>query len=399
MADLRLTSAGANINSEASGLVTAELAAETLTNRPVQAEAVEEPPRTIVEAQVVPSQDAGSLSDEPIARGLQIGLTRLRQRWDRANFNTPTRFCLLLIGVVLFIVNAGWLVPSAFFLGTIYAGYLVVWMLLTPAISEPKPTPPVATPQPPRPTPAAARQQPPRHRKRPFGKASLSRSIFRERPRVDRAADLVGSLLLSTLVVAVLSIIMLVVGSPGLDTSFYGWAPTYAWMLLTSLVGTWIVLIHGKVFEGSEGDPVLRRFSMLVGGIALGATATGLSTALFVEPTYLLETRPAVTHMPEILYRVDGSPRMLAAMGYFGGIMLLLRWWRMADPLRTTRLSIVATVGCVLTAVLMHLVLPYPRGFLIAATMAMAIQISAPWLSRRKRERLVDEGAPLSQYG
>jgi hypothetical protein len=54
------------------------------------------------------------------------------------------------------------------------------------------------------------------------------------------------------------------------------------------------------------------------------------------------------------------------------------------------------TIGCVLTAILIHLVLPYPRGFLIAATMSMALQISAPCLSRQQRRMLVDAGAPLA---
>ena len=76
--------------------------------------------------------------------------------------------------------------------------------------------------------------------------------------------------------------------------------------------------------------------------------------------------------------------------------MLILRWWRFADPLRTTRLSMLMTVGCVLTAILIYFVMPYPRGFLIAATMSMAIQISAPWLNRQQRQQLVHSGAPLT---
>jgi hypothetical protein len=53
------------------------------------------------------------------------------------------------------------------------------------------------------------------------------------------------------------------------------------------------------------------------------------------------------------------------------------------------------SVGVVASAIVIHFVLPYPRGFLIAATIAMAVQISAPWLSTSQRQKLVDAGAPL----
>jgi hypothetical protein len=120
----------------------------------------------------------------------------------------------------------------------------------------------------------------------------------------------------------------------------------------------------------------------------------GLAEWFLVEPTYLLKTRPAFGGT-SMLYEPDGSPRLLAAVGYFGLLMSLLRWWKMVDPLRDTRLSMLATVGCVVTAILIHFLMPYPRGFLIAATIAMAVQISAPWLSPEQRRKLVDVGAPL----
>jgi hypothetical protein len=334
--------------------------------------------------------EAGALHNEPISAGLQVLIGRLQARWDRAAFNTPTKVCLLLTGVVLFIVNSAWLLPLAFLLGTIYAGYLMVWLLLAPAAGDPGAA---ATNR--QAAPATGRSASNGRRQR-AARARLTREALARRPRLDRATDLLGAMLLAALVVAVLSVIMLVVSSRGMDSSLYGWAPVYAWLMLTSLAGTWTVLILGKRFEGSSGDQARRRFVMLVAGMLLGAVSTGLAGVLMVEPSslLLLTARPAVARMPAILYAADGSPQMMAAMGYFGGLLLLLRWWRMADPLRPTRLSMVATVGCVLTAVLMHLVLPYPPGFLIAATMAMAVQIAAPWLDRQDREALVAQSVP-----
>ena len=347
--------------------------------------------RPIVEAEAIPEGD-WSLGDEPISQNLYWFLQQVRTSWEEASFNTPTKFILLLIAVLLFVLNASWLVPVAFFTGTAYAGYLLIWMLLAPHSTSSAGRYDLADTTALKP----ADNQSLLRKQYAFGKAVLSRDIFAARSRMLRAQELVFSMLLSTVVVSVLSLLMLVVGSTGLDPTIYSWAPSLTWMGLTSLIGTWMMLIHGKLFEGSEGDPSLRRFAMLVVGMMVGGTAWGLSEWLLVTPTYLLETRPLPFFgTSSILYEADGTPRPLAAVGYFGGLMILLRWWKLMDPLRETRLSILATAGCVLTAILIHFVLPYPRGFLIAATSAMAIQISSPWLSMEQRQKLVDAGAPL----
>ena len=90
-----------------------------------------------------------------------------------------------------------------------------------------------------------------------------------------------------------------------------------------------------------------------------------------------------------------GFPGLLASVVYFGVLMGSVRWWKLTDPLRETRLSMLSTLGCVFTAILVHCVLPYPRGFLIVAIMAMAIQIAAPCLTREQQRKLVELGAPL----
>ncbi len=204
--------------------------------------------RPIVNAQAIAEQS--TLGDEPVSRYIHSSLQELRTAWDDANFNTPTKFILLLIAVLLFVVNANYIVPISFFAGTVYAGYLLVWMLLAPTkprisdrydLEDTAPLKPVDNQR-------ALRKQ--------FGsgKAVIAREIFRARAKTVRGQELVGSLLLSTLVVAVLTVLMLIVGTTGVENDPYVWAPTLAWMGTTSLVGTWIVLILGKLFEGREGD-------------------------------------------------------------------------------------------------------------------------------------------------
>lgn len=345
--------------------------------------------RPIVEAEAIP-ESVGSLNNEPISRNMHLLLQRLRASWEEANFNTPTKFILLLIAVLLFVLSSQWLVPVAFFTGTIYAGYLVVWMLLSPAADSASKRYNLAdtTPMKPEDNQRALREQ------YLIGKSVLSRELFAGRRITFRIQEFVGSMLLSTMVVSVLSVLMLIVANTNIDNKWYSWAPTLAWMGITSLLGTWLILGFGKLQEASEGDPVLCRFAMLVIGMLLGGVATGLADWFLLEPTYLLEARPIIGSSG-MLYKANNVPRLLAAMGYFGGLMSLLRWWKLTDPLRETRLSMLTTVGCVLTAILVHFVVPYPRGFLIGAMIAMAVQISAPWLGSEHRRKLVNAGAPL----
>lgn len=341
--------------------------------------------RPIVPAEaVVDPEPQRTLSDEPVAKQMHQWLSQVRRNWEAANFTTPTKFLALLIVVLLFVMSAPWLVPVAGYAGMGYAAYLLVWMLRTPVDHhEPRTSMPHSTHV----------MHPTGNRQRlllndlRLGRAQLSREIFHRRSVTDRAQELVGSMLLSALVVGVLSVLMLVIGNTG-------GASSLAWMAITSVVGTWMLLLIGKVFEQGDGDPVLRRFSMLVAGMLFGGVSTLVAAYLMVKPSYLLELPPTLGNVDR-LYLANGMPTLFAGIGYFGGLMFLLHWWKLADPLREKRLSMMTTVGCVLTAILIHFVLPYPRGFLIATTIAMATQIAAPWLTSEQRRKLVENGAPL----
>ena len=128
---------------------------------------------------------------------------------------------------------------------------------------------------------------------------------------------------------------------------------------------------------------------MLVTGLGVGAMSYGLAHLLMVEPTYLLTGASEVSaRYPASIYALDGTPELLAYLGYFAGLFLVLRFWKGADPLRNTRLSLWGTTGCVLWAVLLHLFLPFPRGLLIAGTIAIAVQLASPWIDPGERARI-----------
>ena len=346
--------------------------------------------RTIVNAQAIHDErDSFALADEPVSRSLYRFLRDFRRQWRQANVTTITKALFVLLAVSLFGFGAKILIPAAIYLGAIYAGYLVLWMLLGPSQRRRESHRGVTdTTVPPGPENQLALQN-----QFSIGRATISPAVFADRPLLLRLKEMIGSLLLSTLVVGVLSILMLVAASSGFETWFYSWGPPLFWMASTSLLGTWAVLIQGKFFEPHRGDPVLRRFMMMLTGMGVGAFAYSLSSFLMFDPEYLLELKPLLGNSA-LLYR-GSVPGILASVVYFGAVMGVMSWWKLTNPLRESRLSLISTLGCVFAAILIHRLLPYPRGFLIAAIMSMAIQISAPWLNRDQQRILVDLGAPL----
>ena len=158
-----------------------------------------------------------------------------------------------------------------------------------------------------------------------------------------------------------------------------------------------MVLGIGKFFEphAHDYDPILRRFTMLVAGMLLGAFAFKLSRWLLVEPIPLLEVNTGWFGKNALLYHGMGVPHLLTSVVYFGVMFGVLQWWKLTNPLRDSRLSVLSTIIAVMTAIIMHRFLPYPQGFLIAAVMSMAIQVSAPWLTHDQRRKLAEGGAPL----
>ena len=86
------------------------------------------------------------------------------------------------------------------------------------------------------------------------------------------------------------------------------------------------------------------------------------------------------------MHGADGGVQLAGFLVYFGGLMVALRWWRQADPLRTTRVSVWAVAACALWAWVLHLIwtFPQPLGLMLAAVIAIGVQLSAPWIDPKQ---------------
>ena len=144
-----------------------------------------------------------------------------------------------------------------------------------------------------------------------------------------------------------------------------------------------------KFWEGHEGDDILRRFVMMVAGLAIGVAAFAASDMLMVrlstnEMFNVLDLPRDV--IPNGIYASDGTPGLTPFLAYFatlfrgvcgGGV----RWIPCGR-----RGSACGRPSCVhLVAMLIPWQIPW--GFLLAMTTSVAVQLSAPWMSSSERAR------------
>ncbi len=226
---------------------------------------------------------------------------------------------------------------------------------------------------------AALRESPTRRRWR-----FQTTAAYQLPPPRHRLMQLTSSLLLSAIICPILALVVLILRGQPLEPN------QYAWLASTSVLGTWAVLIPAKFWEGANGDAARRRFVMLVMGLMFGAAAYGLSDWLMVSLPYdarlSMTTRWDVQHT---FFAADGSPLWTAYLAYFGFLFAVPRWWRQANPVRDTRLSIWYTVVAVFWAWLPAVFFwpfPQPWGLMLAAITAIAVQLASPWVPKDQRQ-------------
>jgi len=248
-----------------------------------------------------------------------------------------------------------------------------------PVAAEPVVANYVATPP-----PLPARESATRRR----WKFSSAHLIYQPGPPRERLTQLVGSLLLSAGTCLIVALVIMFLRGETPEPN------QYAWLAMSSIIGAWCVLIPAKVWEGSRGDPALRRFVMLAIGLGFGAIAFGLLDWLMISlPAFSASPMggPARAFKTGFFDSAGtGAPKMIAFLAYFGFLFLIVRWWRLADPARSTRLSIWHTAVAVFCSWVLTIFWPFPQpwGVMVSATIAISVQLASPWLSATERAAL-----------
>jgi hypothetical protein len=203
------------------------------------------------------------------------------------------------------------------------------------------------------------------------------------KPVRERMADLLGSMILAAAIGAIMSVVVVLLRGDATIAR-----EQYAWLAGVSVLGSWAVLIPSKLWEGTPGDQTLRRVTMLVMGLLVGAAAYLAADTLMVpfgdSPRFhVAEGQPVAGKF----YDVKGAPLMQAYLAYFGALFVLVRWWKQADPLRCTRLSLWATGLSVLAAGVVDAIwtFPQPWGLMVAAIISVSVQLVSPFAAPHER--------------
>ena len=342
-----------------------------------------------------------AVAEEPIWREVRRFCRKSVHAWNESNLNTPTKIILLMLGLIGLLATAQGLIPLALLLLFLYGCYWVVRTIVlsasgphrpgavgsqattpspppTAVVTEPEP-PAAQTPDPPGQGGRAASPTMPRWARH----ERASDALVLKTPR-ERLTELLGSLLASALVAATMCLVMAILNS------FRGTMPRpeqAAWLVLISIVGAWAVLVPSKFWEGSRGEAMLRRFIMMAIGLGLGVLAFAAAWALKVDLPYDAKfPQPHNYQLPQSFY-ANGAPQWMAYMAVFGTMFLAIRWWRLADPLRATRMSLWSMVFCMVLGWLVAGLWLFPQPWLMMAACAISVsvQLASPWMSPRQR--------------
>lgn len=348
----------------------------------------------------VPVYAADVSNEEPIAKAVRKAFGDFGRWWNTGPMNTPLKIGLLLGAAVFAIFNGPLLVAGSIFLGSVYLVYLGIRLIVQ---SAGQPSPVAVMPRPashpqavqtfvPPPVPIQPAAQMPRSPGWHMVSSEQRRQLLSQKTAADYAAELSGSMLWSALVAAVLTVAMTVI-SDGVLTKSAEWRVGPAWFWLMTTIGTWLVLVAGKQCERGKGEPGKRRFGMLVIGLAFGAIAFVTSDFLLVD----LGNAGKLTRGPDFVkdfYNSTAEPRLAAFLAYFGALFMTIGWWKLCDPLRSSRLRIAPILLAVMAAWIWQMFLPFPQpwGFMLVASIAIATQLSAPWISPAERIKAANGG-------
>ncbi len=360
--------------------------------------------------------------EEPIWRAIRDGWRSTRESWD--NFNTPTKIGVAVLGLMVISNSTTWSLVGNFGppLVVLYVVYRIGRSVVLQhearrqggyqgdarkadsgtnyreAHREPSPRPADPPPRHQADVQTTA-YQPTGNRSAPTDWRSASQRRWKRRsgrrwreeaaaalvvksPR-ERIAELAGSMILAAAVAAAMSVVVVLLRGDAVEKE------EYAWLTLVSVAGSWAILIPSKFWEGTKGDAVLRRVALLIAGLAVGAVAYGAANILMIKFSdspmpHLLNSHGLGNRFYDLK---DGSPLLFAHLAYFGALFGVISWWRQANPLRRTRLSVWFTVVCVFWAWMINLLwsFPQPWGLMVAAIISISVQLVSPFVPEHDR--------------
>lgn len=319
-------------------------------------------------------------NDEPLARAIRASYADLNRWWATLDRSPGAKVFLLLVAGFVLLINTQWLLPLLSFMAVVYVPYYVIRQMVLHVSQQPT----YAEAQ----RIASAAGAP----RRPLTRTqwrSFMRTDLRAKRSIHRVAELNTSWVAATFTALALAFGAGVIGLRSGPVDAAAVAP-YGWMAVIVLLSSLGILGMGKLWERDEGEGLPRRLVLAGLGAGVGFAAYRLNDFLMIPIDQGLSRGVDATTLPQAFYE-DGVPLASAMMAHFALLFAALRWWKPVDPLRRTRLSLWAVAVAVVAEWAVHQVLPIPQpaGMMIAGGIAIAVQMSAPWINPRAAKQLV----------
>ncbi len=374
-------------------------------------------------AQPLPAAQSSDLPEEPIARWV-VGMWREFWRsWEHSPLQPGMRTFLGVLLVVGLVITIPFWVWFGFFAGMVYLGYYVIRALilgLSAGHQEAKRRDQIRAQQPPS-LPSATAETIPHITPADLAKTTNFRKPWMRpkkqlRPRREligtpreRARDLFGSLFLSPLVIGVLFFLCSLLNVSENTSDLFSYLVLdpkerllnagngsgdplvwNMWAMAVTILATWAALILGKIWESRAGEPILRRFTMLVTGLLIGGCSWVLASWLGLSFYNSSEWRELSVWHNSMTFRRLEDQVMLPGIAYCGVVFALIAWWHQCDPLRTKRFSWIMLFLSLLVAFGTHVFLPFmqPWGLLIVGVMSVTLQMTSRWIPTDQRQKI-----------
>jgi hypothetical protein len=304
--------------------------------------------------------------DGPMTRFLGSAFPQFTAWWNTGNVSLPVKSLLLAVAAWVALTQTSWLIPATILVGVIYLLYYTTSAACSPG--------------------AVAMSRGLLEREAKRAECSLVRKWVAKRPPIDRFTELVGSLLGGAVSCIGLSYFGLILGGTLRNPSIESWS-LYLWITITSIACCWAALLTGKAWESRDESEGFRRMTMVLTGFLIGVFSYGVARFLHADLGLLAmhENRNAIA-------RPIGLPFAppTACVLVFSVLFGLLRWWRQADPLRRTRVSIWSVGLCMMWAIVLCglFSLPTVSGCILAFAVSISIQFASPWLHPDQRNEV-----------
>ncbi|QDV61679.1 Serine/threonine-protein kinase PrkC [Crateriforma conspicua] len=314
-----------------------------------------------------------TMQEEPIARAVRHGFRQLGGWWDGLERSPGAKTALVIIGIITLVFNTHWLVPMLWVLGFIYVPYYVVRNIVLHVRQQP--------------TYAQAQRIADSHAvpHHPITRDAWRRQMrngLRAKHTVTRVAELCTSSIAAILTCLFLAVAAGVIGLRRGPVGPAELAP-YGLLAAIGMIATLPLLLLGKLWEREEGESLRRRIALAGLGAGIGLATFAISQYLLLPVDAGLAREIDSTDLPQAFYADNGVPYGAAFVAHFALLLAGLRWWKMVDPLRKRRLSLWSVAVAVVGEWLIHQVLPIPQpsGMMLAGGIAIAVQMSAPWVN------------------